>query len=79
VGTEPIDSLAAIVATEATYGWKAERCLSRVSELPWDDAAKPELLAAAQTFALLDIANSLRSNSDTALADLVQYHLELNP
>lgn len=44
---------------EETYGGKAEECLRNVACLAWDDLAKPELLAAAQVFATLAVADAL--------------------
>lgn len=60
------------VDEDGTYGWKAEECLRRVNALPHDDLAKPELLAAAQTFALLEISARMESSgAGYTLADAV--------
>lgn len=39
--------------------WRAEECLKRAAVLAWNDDAKPELLSAAQTFALLAVCDRL--------------------
>lgn len=51
---------AGLIATDGTNGWRAEQCLRRVSELS-DDAARAELVAGAQVFALLALVEAVQS------------------
>lgn len=52
-------SLKAMLDADGTNGWRAEECLRWLAELPVDDLAVPSLVAAAQTFALLAVADAL--------------------
>lgn len=49
---------------ELDFTEKAQTCLFALAELSADDLARPELIAGAQTFALLAIANELRIGRD---------------
>ena len=61
--------LASIVYDKKTASAeKAVVCLRHIAALEWDDAAKPEWAAAAQTFALLAVAEALTSNQDRSPA-----------
>jgi hypothetical protein len=52
----PFTSLRQILDADGSPGWKAEMCLARVTELPPDDLEIRQLLAAAQTYATLEVA-----------------------
>ena len=61
-----------LLEVDATAGWKAEECLRQLASLSSNDLARPEWIAAAQIYALLEIAAKLEASTGNTLADVVE-------
>ena len=64
-------ALSAIVSEAGTLNYtKARECLAALAQLGSDDLAREDFRAAAQTFALLAVADALTDGSGTGLAEV---------